>query len=219
MTLPAVDTWDVKGLRGPHYTVGPNCSNPTCRRLAEHAHHIIRRSALGSDYAWVEIDGQVYANLTGVCPECHDDLTGRVGGHKAAIRLVDALFLWCRVVDRPDILYDPIGPIVPQPPSWESASDEEIASSGENCPTCGQKRRRSVSTHPHRRRKSWIVKVPAEHDENGAEVLDSLVENLVPLIPNADSSASGRYYVLVPVLAYALMDSGRFVQTMTGVGA
>ena len=79
-------------------------------------------------------------------------------------------------------------------------------------------RRRSGPRLPGRRRKTWTVKVPADAEEDGAEVLDSLVENLVHLVPNSDSSASGRYYVLVPALAYSLMDTGRFVQTMTGVG-
>jgi hypothetical protein len=220
MTLPAVETWNLRGLRGPDYKVGPFCSNPDCHRFAEHAHHIVRRSAIGGDYAWVEIDGVVYANKTGVCPECHDELTGRVGGHRAAIRLEQGLFVWCKVVLRPNgevIEYVPVGELKPQPPTWEIAVDGlELASSV--CPTCGHERRPSGPKHPQRHRKSWIVKVPADQEENGAEVLDSLVSNLVPLIPNSDASAAGRYYVLVPVLAYSLMDSGRFVQTMAGVG-
>ena len=219
MTLPAVDTWDVRGVKGPAYKVGPNCSNPHCRRLAEHAHHIIRRSAIGGDYAWVEIQGELYANLTGLCPECHDEITGLGGGHKAAIRLTDGLFVWCLLSSIDGVIeYLPVAPIVPQPPTPE-ALQEDSNTDLDSCPTCGQvKRRRKEAGTPRRRRKTWLVKVPDEHDENGAEVLDSLVDNLVPLVPNSDSSSSGRYYVLVPVLAYALMDSERFVTTMKGVG-
>ena len=49
-------------------------------------------------------------------------------------------------------------------------------------------------------------------------MLDSLIENLAPFVPNADGSAEGRYYVLVPVLTYAQMNVKNFVETMEGVG-
>jgi hypothetical protein len=70
-----------------------------------------------------------------------------------------------------------------------------------------------------RRRKSWTVRVPADELEQGADVLDSLVISLAPLVPNADASASGRYYVLVPALAFALMSSSEFAASFEGKNA
>src|SRR4029077_11390368 len=93
----------VRGVDGPEYKVGPRCCNPACVRFAEHAHHVFARSdkRLKKPYAWVEIKGQRYQNLVGVCPDCHDDLTGGVGGHKAAIMIVgpdyDWTWMWTRV--------------------------------------------------------------------------------------------------------------------------
>jgi hypothetical protein len=227
VTLPAVDFMLVKGVRGgPLYKVGPRCSNPSCNRWSEHAHHIVRRSALGGDFRWIMIDGRVVGNLTGVCPPCHDDLTGRIGGHKAAIRYEDGLFYWALPVALPGekvSRYNLVGPITPQPPTPETIDDEQsvVSPPESSCPFCGQKRRHPPARKRGwgRRRKTWSVRVPADEVEDGADVLDTLIENLAPLIPNADSSAIGRYYVLVPVLAYATMDAKRFLETMEGVGA
>jgi hypothetical protein len=172
------------------------------------------------------IDGRVVGNLTGVCPPCHDDLTGRIGGHKAAIRYEDGLFYWALPVALPGekvSRYNLVGPITPQPPTPETIDDEQsvVSPPESSCPFCGQKRRHPPARKRGwgRRRKTWSVRVPADEVEDGADVLDTLIENLAPLIPNADSSAIGRYYVLVPVLAYATMDAKRFLETMEGVGA
>ena len=226
MTLPALDQWIAKGVKGPSYKVGPRCANPQCERIAEHAHHILRRSYLAGVYDWVEIEDWVVGNKTGLCARCHDDVTGDVGGHKAAIRidLAHRVFQWCLVADYSADTVDYIfaGLLDPQPPTPESLSSERATGhpESETCPTCGHSMRaRRVSSGGARRaRKSWPVLVPDDEQEHGADVLDALVENLVPLIPNADSSRTGRYYVLVPVLAYATMNSENFVATMEGVG-
>ena len=220
-----IDFQLVKGVRdGPEYKVGPRCSNPNCNRWSEHAHHIVRRSALGRDFRWIEIDSRVIGNLTGVCPPCHDDLTGRLGGHKAAIRYHEHDFWWALPVanDGKVSNYHLVAPIDPQPPTPETIynAQSDVSPSESSCPFCGQKRRHSPAPRRGwgRRRKTWTVQVPADEQENGADVLDTLIENLAPLIPNADSSGVGRYYALVPVLTYATLDEQRFVQTMEGVG-
>lgn len=226
MTLPAIPGGiAVKAVKdGPAYTVGPKCANPGCRRDADHAHHIVRRSALGGDYRWIALDGHVVGNLAGVCWRCHNDLTGGPGGHKAAIRLDAGIFWWAlprRVgsIGSP-IDYRLLGPIDPQPPTPESLDQQAPAPTPESdCPLCGQRRRaHRPGKRWARRRKTWTVKVPADAEEDGAEVLDALIENLALVIPNADGSTTGRYYVLVPTLAYATMDVERFLQTMEGVG-
>lgn len=226
MTLPPVDHWDVRGLKGPEYKVGPRCANPHCGKIAEHAHHMWRRSRIAGDFAWVDVAGYVVANKTGLCAGCHEDVTGVVGGHKAAIRMDEAhLFHWCLLGERDDVdnpSYHPVGLLEPQPPTPEQLATlaPDQPGSEESCPFCGQhtRRRRAPAQVQRRRRKSWLVKVPADLEEDGASVLDALVENLSPLVPNADASTEGRYYVLVPVLAYASMNSANFVETMEGIG-
>lgn len=225
MTLPAVDSWNVRGVEGPAYTVGPRCSNPDCGKIADHAHHIIRRSQLVKDYDWVAIDGNVTGNKTGLCVACHDKITGLIGGHRAAIRWdpEKLIFLWCLLGfdDRQNITgYHPIGPLAYQPPTPDTLADgPQAADTGpESCPFCGQeKRRRSTPTRVGRRqRKRWTVLVPDEAIEDGADVLDSLIDNLAPVVPNGDASATGRYYIIVAALAHALMDSKALVASFQG---
>lgn len=230
MTLPVVDTWDLKGEKhGPDYKVGPRCANPTCSRYAEHAHHMVRRSQLKGDYAWVWIDGTVYANLCGLCVQCHDEITGRVGGHRAAIRLVDDSFYWSGIEQKPsgEIAYLPLAPLDPQPPTPESlaerSSHDEPESEDTPCPFCGregEKRRRRSVRVGRRRRKSWGIEVPDDH-EDGASVLDSFVEELAPMLdvdPNDDGrySPAARYFVVMPALFYAQQNRPAFLRSIIG---
>jgi hypothetical protein len=231
VTLPPIDSWQVRGVAGPKYKVGPRCSNPTCGKIAEHAHHMWRRSLLAGDFAWVELpDGKVLGNLTGLCPLCHDKITGRVGGHKAAIRLShpDGVMWWCTIGDENSgVEYEFVAPLDPQPPTREAfvASPADSSESEENsCPTCGQPRARHRKKTParsaRRARKTWPVKVPADAEEDGAEVLDSLTEDLAPLLgvePDDNGAyTSGRYYVLVPALYYAQQQRDDFVRSILG---
>lgn len=224
MTLPAVDSWDVVGVPGPKYKVGPRCSNPTCRKIAEHAHHIVRRSQLGGDYAWVAIEGVIVANLTGLCADCHDKVTGLVGGHKAAIRYMDGLFYWCSLEsDGAEITYAPVDLLEPQPSTPETLAGRasEASESETSCPFCGHaKRRRRAPAGPdgkRRRRKTWTVKVP-DDAEDGAEILDTLVDDLSIVLGTGDDSGA-RYYTLVPALVYAQQERKRFTESIKGRGA
>jgi len=229
MTLPAVETWEVKGIIGPTFKVGPYCSNPTCMRLAEHAHHIVRRSQLAGDYHWVEINGKILGNLTGLCPGCHDQVTGVVGGHKAAIRYMEddgvTGFWWCAVGSREPLEYFPIELIDPQPPTPESlAASPAAEETGESdrCPTCGHLTRLRPATtaapRAGRKRKSWAIKVPDDEQENGADALDTLLDDLAPLF-GFEPTASARYYVVMAALVYAQQDRKRFIDSIRGVGA
>lgn len=225
MTLPPFDSDDVHGVEGPDYKVGPSCANPKCEHLADHAHHIWRASKVANAprNAWVAVDGFVVGNKTGLCWRCHNDVTGEGGGHKAAIRWIQGDFWWCLVSgEKPNLHYHPVAWIQPQPPTpAQLATDDPRASdtgSPESCPFCGQERkRRSAPTRVGRRkRKRWTVLVPDEEIENGADVLDSLISNLAPLVPNADNTSSGRYYVLVQALAYSMISGEDFVASFEG---
>jgi len=227
VTLAPVDHWNVKGLKGPAYKVGPRCCNPQCPRIAEHAHHMFRRSRLAVDYDWVNIAGYICANKVGVCAQCHDDLTGRVGGHKAAIQFhpEDQSFHWCLVADTATgVNLHGVGLLEPQPLTPEllaTLEPDQGQGSEDGCPFCGAvkvKRRRSgPGARLGRRRKTWTVSVPDAVEEDGADVLDALVENLAPLIPMPNATATeGRYWVLVPALAFAQMQPEAFVASWEG---
>lgn len=227
MTLPIVDNKDtVEPMDGPKYLVGPNCCNPSCVRFADDAHHMFRRSGGFGPQDWIAIDGYVTANKVGVCAACHRDLTGRLGGHQAAIRWQadTKLFWWCLVGEKGGLVaYHPTFPIEPQPPTPSSLVERapDNPSESDPCPQCGQRRRRTPSTAGSRRglrRRSWTMKVPDEEVENGADVLDALLEGIAPLVPNGDATTTGRYYVVVAALAYANQDLTRFGEAFSGVG-
>ena len=228
MTLSPYDGPQVRGVGGPEYKVGPICCNPNCKRYAEHAHHIFRRSdqRLGGAFDWVSIMGYVVQNKVGVCAPCHDDLTGRIGGHKAAIRMIgpdfDWIWTWCIV--KPGSGADiavPVGEIQPQPLTPEALADSRATGplgEPETCPACGHvKRRARPAGLAGRAQATWTVKVPADA-ENGAEILDTLVDDLALLL-GVEPNQTGRYYVLVPCLYYAHQERSRFVESLKGVGA
>lgn len=220
MTLTPWDGFELRGVDGPLYRVGPLCCNPGCRRYAEHAHHLFARSdkRLKKPCDWVEIKGAAYQNLVPVCPRCHDDLTGGPGGHKAAIRLVgpdyDWTWMWCAVTDAG---VSPLAPIEPQPLTPEQLALSRASGTPveERCPTCGHlKRARPPASG--RARKSWTIKAP-DDEENGVEVLDALTDDM-GIVLGIEPTQVGRYYIVVPVLYYAHQEKSRFVESLKGVG-
>jgi hypothetical protein len=236
MTLRPMDSFvGVRGIAGPRYTVGPWCANTHCtysasggRAMADQAHHIWSRKQLGGVFSWVELpDGTVIGNLTGVCVGCHGDLTGPIGGHRAAIRLdVDDFRLWwCRTSGHNGTMdYEPLDPVEPQPPTRESLIASPATPESEpSCPTCGQPRQRRRSpTISHgesrRRRKSWTIQVP-DDEEDGALVLDTLVDDLAPQFDIEHVDAKSRYFVVVPALVFAQQAGKRFAESILGKGA
>jgi RNA polymerase subunit RPABC4/transcription elongation factor Spt4 len=226
VTLPPWSGPQVRGVPGPEYKVGPLCCNPGCHHYAEHAHHIFRRTdpRLGGAFDWVEIKGAVYQNKTAICPRCHDDVTGRIGGHRAAIKLLgddyDWVWWWCAVKHTEDEveLSQPLAPIEPQPMTPEAfANSRVLPSESEACPTCGHvKRARPSLAGRGRARKSWTIKVP-DDAEDGAEILDTLVDDM-GVILGIEPTQVGRYYIVLPCVYYAHQEKPRFVESLKGVG-
>jgi hypothetical protein len=222
VTFLPVERRDVIGLKGPKYKVAAYCCNPRCSLFSQQAHHMWRRSEIIANYDWVEVDGWIVAGKVPVCLNCHHNLT--VNRESIQLDETERLFYWCIVTGSKttgDLKHNRIGLIEPQPPTPEALAALDAPDqpgSEEGCPFCGQLKRRRSQGRALRRRKSWTVKVPDEEIEDGAAVLDAMIENLAPFVPNADASATGRYYVLVPVLAYASLNTKNFVETMEGVG-
>jgi len=221
MTLaPLEERWQVKGVTGAAYKVGPWCANPFCSRQAQHAHHIVRRSALGGEFPWVEIDGWVVGNLTGLCVPCHNDITGKLGGHKAAISIdvPDRKFYWATV----DAVVNGVprlsnfGLLEPQPPTPELLLSERALGQGiesEHCPFCGsikRRRRDKVGPDTRRRRKTWTVSVP-DDTEDGAAILDTFIEDIESLLGVSEwEERNRRYWALVHALAWVMQHRGSF---------
>lgn len=205
MTLSPTESRQVRGVSGPAYKVGPRCSNPGCERWADDGHHIWRRSLLGGPFDWVEFEGKVLANRTGVCRRCHDDLTC----DRARIVYQGEEFFWA--VDETAALLDP------QPPTPQTLSSDHSPAS-EPCPFCGQPPRRRVSptTLRARRRKTWRVLVP-DDAEDGAEILDTLIAD-IGLTLGVDPAVSGRYHILLPVLYHACQSKAALVNSLKGIG-
>lgn len=223
MTLAPIDgAFLAKGLAGPTYRVGPNCANPKCSHFADHAHHIFRRSMLAGDFPWVEIEEKVFGNLTGLCADCHNAVTGNVGGHRAAIRLdlEQGIYWWCDVIEDGWVNvvdYQRVAPLTPQPPALDSLSERSLGqgSEPEHCPVCGQEKRRrrpASPPEPRRRRKNWTVSVP-DDVEDGADVLDTFVDDVALLLGAGDwHERNKRYWALVHVLAWTMQRREEFAR-------
>jgi len=217
VTLAPVENWYLaKGVEGPKYTVGPRCANPECEHFADHAHHIFRRSMLAGDFHWVEVDGKTFGNLTGLCWRCHDKVTGNVGGHQARIwlELERGLFLWQRYSPHGNTVFQNVGPLDPQPPTSLVSNGESSAQESEHCPFCGQTRRRrgTAGPKPRRRRKTWNVSVP-DDAEDGADILDTFVDDIALILGAGDwHERNRRYWALIHALAWTMQQREQFAR-------
>lgn len=226
MTLLPSESWAVTLVDIPRYRVGPHCCVPGCEKLADHAHHLWRRSFInksvpasvkgrnrreGAD--WVRVGGVIYGNLVGICYPHHQAVTE----NKAWIRLVDDFdgfsFTWNTLAPDGWLAH---GPLEPQPPvsgaltstpsSAQVGSPERTADRGEElpCPTCGHTRRPrpKVDLPPGERRPrvSWTISVPKDERENGADVLDALLAEAAVIL-GRDEHQSWKYFTAVEALA------------------
>lgn len=204
---------DVEAMRGemfPKYQVKPMCAHPDCSRFVDHVHHIVRRSFIIGDVAWVRYaNGDIVGNLVGLCAAHHEDLTI----NKAFIRYDerDQHYWWFNA------LAENTGQLYPHPPRHFHAHEHdpiEVPLIGPGtlmiCPGCKRpvprKREPGEKLDAKRRRKSWTVQVPDDADEDGAVVLDTMVEALASLFGKEDSP-NLRYFTLIEAMALVLQNS------------
>jgi hypothetical protein len=226
--LPAED-WRVEGLEGDSYKVGPNCERPGCKRFVDHQHHLWRRSFLGrpkrhseEDYRWVRLpNGDTVRNVIGLCWQHHEMVTGRPGGHQAWVKWVPDSheFQWLER-DAIDNEWREIGTLsLPAPTEAAPNGTPGREAERPRCPTCGRVQKKPEPEHepgPKRPRASWTVKVPADH-EDGAAVLDELVEGVADLMGAGEWGTWKRYHAVVSALAFTLQNAGTFGQEWLGV--
>jgi len=53
--------------------------------------------------------------------------------------------------------------------------------------------------------------------ENGAEILDTLVDDM-GVILGVEPNQTGRYYIVLPCVYYAHQEKARFVESLKGFG-
>jgi hypothetical protein len=215
MTLIPSEAWNVAGVEGDKYTVGPFCDAPGCKRPVDHKHHLWRRSFLGGDYWWVRVPTSrgttvTIRNVVGLCYHHHEDVTGDVGGHKAWIRWNEQRedFDWLESVDYGH--WQKIGTLtLPTSPEPTAPIQES-----ERCPTCGHVKRHDHEHRepgPRRAKKSWTMKVPAD-SENGWEEIEEYVEIIGEAIGAGEyTSALRRFYVVQPSLFWVMQNLDAFV--------
>lgn len=204
MTFLPLDDRNVVGVEGPKPQLGPLCAHPFCNRPWEEKHHLWRRSFLAGAFDWVRLpDGQVVCNVVGLCLIHH----GMITVNDARITYVPqtGLLMW-------------------HSPGAEGRLDgqgdwHDVSSKGHDysshdssiCPTCHQRVKPKIENKPEERkpRGSWSITVPKDVREDGADVLDSLLENARISLDLAGISYGPERKVRYYVLAASL---GLFVQ-------
>ena len=218
MTLLPSESWDVRGVEGDRYKVGPWCEAPGCKRPVDHKHHLWRRSHLAGDWWWVKVpDGTTVRNVIGLCWHHHEDVTGSQGGHKAWVKWVSGFeFAWLEMRST-DGNWQQTGTFsLPAPPP-EAVPADSGGREAERCPTCGRQKTKAHVEHepgPKRPRKSWTIRVPSDADkdgadygEDGAAILDELIEGCAEVFGMEEyTSALARYYVVVRALTVVLQN-------------
>jgi hypothetical protein len=198
----------------PRYRVGPMCSMPSCSRWVDDVHHVVRRSFIGGDVAWVKIGETIIGNLSGLCRRHHQAITDNQA--KILFNSETSEYQWveCETGEN-------LGRLHPHPPvqgrkispELRSALQQDLSIIGPAsrplCDGCGrplphrhddeEKRKRE----PAKRRKTWTVKVPAEAEEDGAVVLDTLVDECATIF-GREKGENLRYYVLAQALALVI---------------
>lgn len=78
------------------------CYAPGCAETwGLQKHHIVRRSATGGPLDYITIDQLIVPNVCMLCQQHHDNLTGLLGGHMAAIKWEAGAWMWCVPTDDP----------------------------------------------------------------------------------------------------------------------
>jgi hypothetical protein len=213
MTLLPHDNRNVKGIpydiEHPKYKVGPLCCVPGCSRIADHAHHIWRRSFLTGDYGWVRLwDDIVLQNLCGICYMHHNLVTE----NKASITWSGENFLWngdgqlgALLEPQPQKRGMYLAPVIDLP---TPAHDTEAPGHVEKCPTCKRAlAKKATKTEGKRERGKWAVTIPKDSIENGADVLDTLIEEAAKICGHDEQNDKTKYHTLAFALGMFVLHS------------
>lgn len=217
MTRLPQESWNMTGIEidaeHPKYQCGPTCSVPGCTRLSDNVHHIVRRSFLAGPFPWVRMDdGVEIGNLTGLCWHHHEDVTT----NKEQITYNQGVFYWTDgrtlipqppSVEKPVVIPDFLEPAGRDPENLPVEHMLEEGHDPEVCPTCKRKMPKpkiETPTEEKRPRQTWAIGIPVDERENGADVLDELLETCRDQLDKAGLSygegSKVKYFVLATTL-------------------
>lgn len=212
MTRLPMESRDVEALRGdewPEYQLNVVCAAPGCDQTTLERHHVWRKSFVGGDVWWVKLsDGSVTGNCIGLCNEHHGQLT-RNEAHIAYERGTYGKvgFAWTDLFASTQWMQW-------QPPKQADLDlgIGHVLVEGHNaneCPTCHRALPRPKLDTPQeekRIRRTWSITVPKDNLENGADILDTLLEEIREEMGKRGMSygAEAKYFVLSTALALFL---------------
>lgn len=202
MTRLPLANRSVAGVEGPEYELNERCAVHGCSEPSER-HHLWRRSFLAGDYWWVMLpDARVVGNCVGLCSTHHRKVTENT----AMIAFLDDLFVY-------GAEEGVITKLAWQPPGVEQVQlvehEHHVDSLGQECPTCHQKIRVKGPPEKRKNRRTWSIAVPKDEQENGALVLDELIDGARERLAEAGVSYGDEHKYKYHVLALSL---GLFVQ-------
>jgi hypothetical protein len=131
-------------------------------------------------------------------PEQYERIKLEDGSHAYVIRP--------EVVERGDVPPKPLDWVKHQPKATNAlvGLTEPHRDISGTCPTCKRKLPvKKEKLEKERKRTTWSIRVPKDHLENGAEILDSLLEECRDIL-GRDENEKTRYYTLVESLALLL---------------
>lgn len=197
----ANDRHHIVGAKGDKIPPAYLCAHPACMERAQERHHLFRRSELKGAYDWIvkyaaSGDAVKLPNVVDLCREHHRYLTENLSW----VRLDATQFVWCdRVFDE----WVPAGPLTRD-------VDESLY-----CTACGRPHvRKPPKDAPKlatRRRKSVAITVP-DDEEDGAAVLDTLVDAICDDLGYEGSKGLARYHALTAAAAFTLQHRDLFLQ-------
>ena len=215
MTLLPLENRNIIALRGdkyPDYKVGPICSAPGCSKFTDHAHHLWRRSFTAGACSWIKLpDDTVTGNLCGLCWRHHEEVTVNT------VQIV-----WSNGFYWKDHQGGYVRLLDPQPPRYPTNVTEEPQKAAEalldgpasnpKCPSC---KRTLPHTHDKkkegtRKRVQWSIHVPQDQQEDGADVLDTLVEECGKIFGH-DENKRTKYFTVVQALALVVQNGNKLV--------
>ena len=187
---------NVIGVDDEPYPLNERCAVPGCAEPSER-HHAWRRSFLNGDYWFVQLpDARIIGNCIGLCNTHHRKVTE----NEAMIAFLDDVYVWGPPEGDVQVL-------AWQPPGIEH--QHERVDNSDVCPQCHQRIKPKTKPEQRKNRRTWSIAVPKDDQENGADVLDTLIDAAREELDSVGLSYGDEHRYRYHVLATSL---GLFVQ-------